>query len=121
MGMTNINQIGKGLQNNNILTAKKLFHAGIKVWVFVTPFLPYIMNFDEVISKLDSEIPIFLDKLRINKNTIQSQKMMKFISQNYPEYIEKYKKIINENDENYYNDLIEKYGNNERIRILFGM
>jgi|GEM_PF-4749724 len=45
--------------------------------------------------------------------------MTKFIEQQYPEYTKEYYKIINENDENYYSELINKYSDNNRVKILF--
>ena len=79
MGITNINQIGKGVKNNNILTANKLRDNGIAVWVFITPVLPYIMDVEAIISVLNPDIPVFLDMLRINKDTIQAKMMMNYI------------------------------------------
>jgi len=81
MGITNINQIGKGVQNNNILTANKLNKNGVSVWCFITPVLPYIMDVEGIIAELSADIPIFLDKLRIKRNTIQAQNMERFIKQ----------------------------------------
>ena len=119
MGLTNVNQIGKSVQSNNILTANKLFDNGVSVWGFITPVLPYIMDIEKTITALNENIPIFLDKLRIDSNTIQAKNMQEFIKQHYLKYEEIYDKIINENDESYYDELISKYANNNRIKVLF--
>jgi len=118
MGITNINQIGKGKDNKNIQTANKLFNEGIKVWAFITPILPYIMNVDEIISVINPDIPIYLDKLRL-EDTIQIKNIMKFIEQSYPKYTEKYNELIYENNEEYFDEIKRKYSNNKRINILF--
>ncbi|MCL2775995.1 MAG: hypothetical protein FWD71_22020 [Oscillospiraceae bacterium] len=70
MGITNINQIKKGVQNNNIITANNLYDNGITVWGFITPVLPYIMDIESIISAINPNIPIFLDKLRFTGNTL---------------------------------------------------
>jgi len=118
MGVTNLNQIGKGTQNKNILTANKLFNEGIKVWVFITPVLPYIMNVEEIVSALNPDIPIFIDKLR-KKNTVQVNKIMEFINKSYPEHAEKYNEILKEENELYFNEIKSKYDNDKRIEILY--
>ena len=76
LGIANINQIGKGILNDNIRTANKLHESGVPVWVFITPVLPYVMNVEEIISELHGDIPIYLDKLRIKNNTIQSKNII---------------------------------------------
>jgi DNA repair photolyase len=118
MGITNINQIGKGKDNKNIQTANKLFNEGIRVWAFITPILPYIMNVDEIISVINPDIPIYLNKLRL-EDTIQIKNTIKFIEQSYPKYTEKYNELIYENNEEYFDEIKRKYSNNKRINILF--
>ena len=119
MGLANINQIDKGSLSQNILTANELSNNGIAVWSFITPVLPYIMDVEEIILALSPDITmIFLDKLRID-STVQSKKMTDFIERYYPSLKGKYHKIINEKDESYFNEIISKYSNNDRIKILF--
>ena len=118
LGISNINQIGKGVQNENILTANKLKENGVTVWIFVTPVLPYAMNVDEIISELNTDIPVFLDKLRINNDTI-AKNMTEFIKQNYPMHFNCYERIIYESDEDYYNDLKKTYSNDNRVKFIF--
>ena len=119
MGISNINQIGEGALSNNILTANTLIDRGVSVWAFITPVLPYIMDVEEIIEVLNPNIPIFLDKLRIDADTVQADKMKRFIRKNYPEYTEEYDNIIYENDERYFEELMSEYANNSRIKILF--
>ena len=119
MGMTNINQIGKGINNDNILTANKLFDNCVSTWAFITPILPYIMDIDAIIAALNPGIPVFLDKLRIKSDTVQAENMMRFIKRDFPEYTKQYDEIINGNDELYYTELIDKYADDSRIKILF--
>ena len=119
MGMSNVNQIGKSSQNQNILTANELNDRGIEVLAFITPVLPYIMDVENIISMLNPNIPIFLDKLRIDNDPTRKKKMSDFIEQQYPELKEKYYKIIYEGDEDYFAELVNKYSNDNRVEILF--
>ena len=119
MGISNINQIGEGALSNNILTANKLVDSGVSVWGFITPVLPYIMDVEEIIKELNTDIPIFLDKLIISPGTIQAKQMTRFIEQNYPEYTEEYNQIIHENDESYFEELSREYADDSRVKILF--
>ena len=119
MGIANISQIGKGALNNNILTANKLYSGGVSVWAFITPVLPYIMDIEKLIGALNADIPIYIDKLRIKADTIQAKNMKRFIRQRYPEYAEKYDKILGGNDESYYDEWIGQYAGNSRVKILF--
>jgi len=119
IGITNINQIDKGALSQNIQTANELSDNGVTVWAFITPVLPYIMDVEEIISALSPNIKmIFLDKLRIF-NPVGAKKMADFIERQYPNFMEKYNKIINEKDEDYFNELVSKYSDNDRIKILF--
>lgn len=119
LGISNINQIKKGINNRKIEIANELHKAGIQVWVFITPVLPYLMNVDATISALNNHIPIFLDKLRIFKDNIQTKKMLDFIKKEYPEIIEQYVNIICNCDEHYFDDIKSTYNNNPRVTILF--
>jgi len=118
IGITNINQIGKRSQNKNIINANKLFNEGANVWVFITPILPYIMDVEEIISALNPNIPIYLDKLRV-ENNIQINNIMEYIKRSYPKHTQKYNEIINGNNDEYFNEIKKQYINNERIKILF--
>jgi len=106
-------------KNYYILVANNLVDNGIPVWAFITPILPYIMDIEEIIDALHEDIPIYLDKLRIEKKTVQADNMKKFIRRHYPEYIHQYNKIIQENNESYLEEVMREYTNNNRVKILF--
>ena len=117
MGMSNLNQIDKGALNNGVLTANTLADKSVSVWAFVTPMLPYIMDIDSIIMALNPDIPVFLDKLRIESNTVR-RKMMRFVKKRFPEYTEQYNEIFN-GDERYFAELTAKFADNDRIKILY--
>ena len=119
MGMSNIKQFHKGVRSKNILTANKLHNNGVSVWAFITPVLPFIMDIEKIIAALHSDIPVFLDKVRVEPNTIQAKNMEQFIERRYPKHLQQYNEIISGNSENYYNKLIEQYANDSRVKVLY--
>lgn len=87
---------------------EEIADKGIKTWVFLGPIMPYITDrendLERLIKKL-SEIKVesvMIDKLRIKPGIWE--KVMKFISKNYPELISKYEKL----DESYFNGIKHK-------------
>ena len=118
MGMSNLKQVNKGVLNNGILTANTLYDMDVSVRAFITPVLPYIMDIDSIITALNPNIPVYIDKLRIESNTVQAERMMCFINNNFPEYARQYAEIINGN-EHYYIEMTDKYADNDRLKILF--
>jgi len=121
MGLSNINQAGKGCDNVNIAIANELKKQGIEVWAFITPILPYIMKLDEMISSLDQSIPIYLDKLRIFSAGNQDRKMYDWVNLNFPQYKNLYYKLLFEQDESYYDQIVDRYKDNDRITFMFSM
>ena len=120
LGISNINQVKNGILNENIKTANKLCEMGIRIWLHITPILPYIMDVEKIISVLNPSIPlIFLDKLWISRDTIQAKHFMEYIESEYPEYCEKYLNIINENNMDYFNEVKQKYSENKKMKILY--
>ena len=118
MGMSNINQVCKGSQNENVLAANRLHESGVRVWAFITPVLPYIMDVEAMIAAIDPGIPVFLDKLRIVNGAVQT-KMQEFVARRFLEFAEAYNAIIFGGDERYYRDLERKYANDKRVKFLF--
>ena len=77
------------------------------------------MDIDAWINEIDIDIPIYIDKLRIFKKGNQDKKIYNWVKKNYPQYIDKYIKILFEGDESYYKSLIEKYRNDKRITFMY--
>lgn len=69
----------------NIEVANKLHEEGIKVWAFITPILPDITDVNKMIGSLNKDIPVFLDKLRIENDSIPMQKVLSYINNKHPE------------------------------------
>jgi DNA repair photolyase len=120
MGLSNINQVGKGKGkgNINIKVANEIKKQGLDVRCFITPILPYVMNTDEMIAELDNSIPIYFDKLRVMTEGNQDKKILKWIDSNYPQYYNEYIKILFENDTAYYQELYAKHCHEPRFVFL---
>ncbi|MGN7763369.1 SPL family radical SAM protein [Paenibacillus sp. 22594] len=120
LGLSNLEQLKKVddyTLMSNIQTANELHRMGIKVWVFITPILPGITDVDLMIHALDKDIPVFLDKVRIGKNT--GPTLEKFIGRNYPQLAGTYKEIINNNVDVYYDGIREKWCGDQRVKFVF--
>lgn len=121
LGLSNLNQADRGADNANIKVANELKKEGIDVWAFITPILPYVMNVDEMIGALDTNIPVYLDKLRVMTKGNQDKKIYNWINRKYPQYAKEYEKILYEADESYYKKIIEKYRTDEHITFMFDL
>ena len=122
LGLSNLQQLSKVddyTLMSNIQTANLLQQIGINVWVFITPILPGITNVDLMINALNKGIPVFLDKVRLNRNTRPALTLECFIEKNYPHLAKTYKDIIYNNSDVYYEDIKEKWSNKERVKFVF--
>lgn len=118
MGLSHMEEAGKGAAHHNIHIANQLYKAGMDVRIFITPVLPYIMNVDEMIATVHPAIRIFLDKLRVFEQGNQKQKLYDWVKREYPEYADNYSRILFEGAEAYYFKLVQSYINNERITFM---
>ncbi len=118
IGLSEMNEASKSSLHKNIEIANMLYAEEIPTKVFITPVLPFIMNVDEMIEAVNSNIEIYIDKLRVFDGGNQNIKTYGWIKNHYPEYEEEYYKILFESDEKYYCDLVQKYKNDSRITFL---
>lgn len=122
LGLSNLQQLRKiddYTLMSNIQTANELHGMGINVWAFITPILPGITNVDLMINALDQDIPVFLDKVRLKRNTRPALALESFILNNYSQLTNTYKDIIYNNTDLYYEDMKEKWGKDERVKFVF--
>lgn len=122
LGLSNLNQFSNcdnNYETDNIKLANYIFEQGIKVWTYITPVLPGITDVEEMISRLNKNIPIFLDELRIEKNSIQMEKMLEYINVYYPKLEKTYENMILNNENQYIDLLRKKYRNSNRIKFVF--
>jgi len=122
LGLSNLNQISNIEESHmikNIELANSLHEQGIKVWAFITPILTGITDVNKMIGSLNKEIPVFLDKLRIEKDSIPMKKMLEYINNKHPQLNNIYKDIIFNDTNNYIDELRKIWKNDNRVKFVF--
>ncbi|MBU3922924.1 radical SAM protein [Patescibacteria group bacterium] len=100
---------------------KKLHKAGIKTIVFISPIFPEITDWKKIIEKTKSYANMFWFE-NLNLYFSIQDNIFKFLKKNYPELVDKYKKIYSnkdywEKEEKNIRDYCRK--NNIKFRIFF--
>lgn len=122
LGLSNLNLLTNKESSpmiKNIEVANKLHEQGIKVWAFITPILPGITDVNKMIGSLNNDIPVYLDKLRIEKDSIPKKKMMEFINKRHPELNSMYEEIMNNDNNNYIEELRNEWKDSTRVKFVF--
>lgn len=122
LGLSNLNELSSNINSydiKNIEMANKLHGLGIKVGAFITPILPGITDVNAMIDKLHNDIPVFLDKLRIDKTSKSGEKMINYITEKYPQLKETYENILYNDSNDYINNLRETWKENTRVNFVF--
>ncbi len=104
----------------NIRLANELARQGIQTWVFITPALPGLTDVRVMIQSLRPEIPVYLDKLRLEAGWENTVRFLKHLDRYYPSLKPRYLKLIETGSDPYYQELKEIYRNNQRIKFVFG-
>lgn len=121
-GLSNLNLLTDRESSHmikNIEVANKLHEQGIKVWAFITPILPGITDVNKMIRSLNKDIPVYLDKLRIEKDSIPKKKMMGFINKRHPQLNYMYEEIMNNDNNNYIEELRNEWKDSPRVKFVF--
>ncbi|BCZ48101.1 hypothetical protein psyc5s11_41680 [Clostridium gelidum] len=122
LGLSNLNLLSNLEESHtikNIEVANKLHEQGIKVWAFITPILPGITDVNEMIGSLNKYIPVFLDKLTIEKDSISMGKMLEYINNKYPKLKPIYEDIIFNDRNDYIDELRNTWKNNSLVKFVF--
>jgi DNA repair photolyase len=104
----------------NVRLANVMARQGIQTWVFITPALPGITDVKAMIEALPVEIPVFLDKIRMEAGGRNTRRFLKHLDRYYPSLKARYRKIIETGSDPYYQELKEMYCNDQRIKFIFG-
>lgn len=104
----------------NLHTANKLAQLGIPIQVFITPVLPGITDIPAMLSVLSDSLPVFLDKLRLEAGTIAERRFFDYLKSYYPELESRYRALVREGTDPYYQELGELYKNEPRVKFVFG-
>ncbi|NUU62093.1 SPL family radical SAM protein [Paenibacillus agri] len=122
LGLSNLHQLKKiddCALISNIQTANELHRMGVRVWAFITPILPGITNVELMMNALDKDIPVFLDRVRLKKDTKPAMTLESFIDKHHPELANQYQDIIYNDVDIYYDQVREKWSGDQRVRFVF--
>ena len=122
LGLTNLHQFDSILDYSelkNVQVANQLHRLGIKIWTFITPILPGITDVNSMIDALDNDIPVYLDRVRLEKDSTPANNMLSFISKTSPSLKPIYEDIIYLSKDPYYESLREKWKGNPRVKFVF--
>ncbi len=104
----------------NLQMANRLMRLGIWTQVFITPVLPGITDVPAMIQVLDEKIPVFLDKLRLEAGSLAERLFFKYLKNNYPDLELRYRALVKEGTDPYYQELVERYQGDPRVQFVFG-
>lgn len=104
----------------NIRTANELARLGINTWVFITPVLPGITDVKTMIDALPENMPVFLDKLRLDSGSVAERRFFEYLRARYPELESRYRTLMRKGTDPYYAELKEMYQGEPRIKFVFG-
>ncbi len=104
----------------NIRTANELARLGIPVWVFITPALPGITDVRGMVAALPADMPVYLDKLRLEPGSPFRQRFFRYIKAHYPALEARYRRLMETGADPYYQELRELYRDEERVQFVFG-
>lgn len=101
-----------------ISSANKLKEAGLKVYTTMAPICPGIIELEDVIDKLRPDIPIYIDKLGCKPGSIQAERTLQWVKNTRPDLLPVYEKICIDGDNSYFNEVMEKYPDRNRIKLF---
>ena len=104
----------------NIRTANELARLGIITWVFITPVLPGITDVKTMIDALPKNMPVYLDKLRLDSGSAAERRLFEYLRTYYPELESRYRIMVREGTDPYYAELKEMYQDEPRVKFVFG-
>jgi DNA repair photolyase len=123
---------GASLTRDRIEILKEAGNRGIRTWVFLGPFMPFLSDTDDNVDALfESLAELKLERIyadRLNPRSGVWQSIKSFLSENHPQLIGRYGKIIYNDQEReaYGNGLKElvilkakKYGLADKVLIVF--
>lgn len=110
-----IEAMKKGGYHRGIEHANRLKKMGLEVWATLAPICPGIIELEPVLEHLHPEIPVYIDALQCNKDSIQEKRIMEWIIRDYPEQLNIYERIVLKKDTSYFSEILEKYEGNPQI------
>lgn len=118
--LTHLRQVNDQRELPNIHTVNKLAQLGITTWVFITPVLPGITDVKMMIDALPESVPVFIDRLRLDKGCAYERRFFKYLKTYYPELEARYRTLMQEGTDPYYEELKGEYQDGSRVKFVFG-
>ena len=113
-----VEELNRGGVHMGIYNANALSEQGLEVMTTLSPILPGITDLKVVLESLRKEIPVYVDSLQCEKDSIQQKKVMAWIRKAYPQFEAQYKKIVCDQDRSEYDALLMKYQDNKRVQTF---
>ncbi len=104
----------------NIRTANELARLGIETWAFITPVLPGITDVKAMVDALPENMPVYLDRLRLDLGSAIERRFFDYLRIAYPELEGRYRTLMREGADPYYAELREMYQGEARVKFVFG-
>ena len=104
----------------NIRAANELARLGINTWVFITPVLPGITDVETMVDALPKNMPVYVDKLRLDAGSAAERRLFDYLTTHYPELEARYRALARAGADPYYAELKELYRDEPRVQFVFG-
>ena len=73
-----------------------------------------------MIEALPEEMPVFVDRLRLEEDSVAEQRFFEHLRGSYPELEARYHTLVREGTDPYYAELRERYAGEPRVKFVFG-
>lgn len=106
--------------SDRLNTLKELHNNGIKTVLFMSPIFPYITDFKKIIDISKKYIDEYWFE-NLNLRGSYKQTILDYISDNYPDLVDKYNDIYNNKNKEYWKELskkIEEYCKTNNIKYI---
>lgn len=123
IGQTNLAHLRRTRHHRhlpNINTVKELVRLGIDTWVFITPVLPGITDVQAMVAALPGNVPVYVDKLRLDVGSMAARRFFDHLRAYYPALEPRYNALMQTGTDPYYAELKEMYQNEPRVKFVFG-
>lgn len=105
-----------GGSHTGIANANALAEAGLTVYSTLAPLCPGVIELEPILERLNQRIPVYVDSLKCEKGGLLAERTLQWIHDCYPDRVEEYNRIINLQDSKYFEEILEYYNDNQRIK-----
>ncbi len=113
-----LEKFNAGCKHMGIANANYLVSQGLEVWATMAPVLPGLTEMESILMHLDERIPVYVDSLRCEENSVQARGVQEWISRDYPELTAVYEQITRHNNTAYFTAFKERWRSCPRIKMF---